>query len=416
MKKRKAALFTVIPFIALLVIASIYLNNYYHADVAALDALTSDEDVTVKKTGDGWLFDGPSKDTALIFYPGAKVEETAYAPLLHQIAKSGIDVFLVKMPARLALFGINKAETVQQTYAYDRWYIGGHSMGGAMAALYASEHGDNLDGLILCAAYATKPLDSSLQVILIYGSEDGVLNMEKYEAGKQYLPVSAVEHMIVGGNHAQFGSYGIQSGDGIAEISAEAQQEAAADCIISAILPSGIMDSDNQGEGENNPPAPDFPEQPLYVPAEDETQIPDESETNEPVTATLDIALRDVDGNRKNYTFSYGGEDFRAQYTTDNWKIVDSYKITDTADMTAICQALLDVHPVHGRDMQSIRTAEDMAFEWLQHNLAYELLPEDNPWRRNAKDVDLNPEDQNKTFQEMYEDRTGKPFRIEDFL
>lgn len=84
--------------------------------------------------------------------------------------------------------------------------------------------------------------------------------------------------------------------------------------------------------------------------------------------------------------------------------------------MVSICQALLDVHPVHGSDMQSIRTAEDMAYEWLQHNLAYELLPEDNPWRRNAKDVDLNPEDQNKTFREMYEDRTGKEFRLEDLL
>lgn len=66
--------------------------------------------------------------------------------------------------------------------------------------------------------------------------------------------------------------------------------------------------------------------------------------------------------------------------------------------------------------MQSTRTAEDMAFEWLQHNLAYEFLPENNPWRENAKDVDLNPEDQNRTFQEMYEARTGKEFRLEDFL
>ena len=156
--------------------------------------------------------------------------------------------------------------------------------------------------------------------------------------------------------------------------------------------------------------------QPPYISEENDTQIQDEGETEEPGAATLEIALRDVDGNGKNYTFPYGGEDFKAQYTTDNWKIVDSYKITDTADMTAICQALLDVHPVHGRDMQSIRTAEDMAFEWQQHNLVYELLPEDNPWRRNAKDVDLNPEDQNKTLQEMYEDRTGKPFRLEDFI
>ena len=172
MKKRRVALYAVIPVIVLIVIAAAYQNQYYRADSTALDALTSDEDVTVRKIDSGWLFDGPSKDTALIFYPGAKVEETAYAPLLHQIAKGGIDVFLVKMPARLALFGINKAETVQQTYTYDKWYIGGHSMGGAMAALYAAEHGNNLDGLILCAAYATKPLDSSLKVLSICGTEE----------------------------------------------------------------------------------------------------------------------------------------------------------------------------------------------------------------------------------------------------
>ena len=222
--------------------------------------------------------------------------------------------------------------------------------------------------------------------------------------------------MIVGGNHAQFGSYGIQSGDGAAKISAEAQQEAAVECIISTVKQAVITDSDNQVESVIDPPAPDFVKQPPYVPAENDAQIQDEGETEEPGAATLEIALRDVDGNGKNYTFTYGGEDFKAQYTTDNWKIVDSYKITDTADMTAICQALLDVHPVHGRDMQSIRTAEDMAFEWQQHNLVYELFPENNSWRQSAKDVDLNPADQNKTLQEMYEDRTGKPFRLEDFI
>ena len=416
MKKRKAALFAAIPVIALLVIAAIYLSNYYRADPAALDTLSSDEDVTVKKTAGGWLFDGPSEDTVLIFYPGAKVEETAYAPLLHQIAKDGIDVFLVKMPFRLAVLGKNKAEAVQQAYSYVRWYIGGHSMGGAMAALYAAESGNSLDGLILCAAYATKPLDNSLHAVSIYGSEDKVLNMDKYEAGKPFLPVGAVEHIIVGGNHAQFGSYGEQSGDGTAEISAEAQQAAAADCIVSTVLTTWSMTPlESQGEQEDSPSVPDST-QPPYVPTEADTQIPDDAETEEPVTGDLDIGLHDVDGKGKNYSFSYGGEDFKAQYTTDNWKIVDSYKITNTEDMVSICQALLDVHPVHGSDMQSIRTAEDMAYEWLQHNLAYELLPEDNPWRRNAKDVDLNSEDQNKTFREMYEDRTGKELHLEDLL
>ena len=73
-------------------------------------------------------------------------------------------------------------------------------------------------------------------------------------------------------------------------------------------------------------------------------------------------------------------------------------------------------YPARVRDMESFRTPEDMAFEWLQYNIAYAFLSDDSPWKRSAKDVDLNPADQGKTFEEMYEDRTGKKFRIEDFL
>jgi len=118
------------------------------------------------------------------------------------------------------------------------------------------------------------------------------------------------------------------------------------------------------------------------------------------------IEIQDIDG--KNYTFDYKGETFSAIYTTDNWKIIDSYRIKDKNDITTICEALIDIHPIHGADMVTYRTATDMAFEWLQHNLAYEILPEGNSWRRNAKDVDLNPEDQYRTLAEMYEARTGK--------
>jgi len=133
---------------------------------------------------------------------------------------------------------------------------------------------------------------------------------------------------------------------------------------------------------------------------------------NEP----LDINLRDTDGNGKNYLFTYDGEDFTAVYTTDNWKIYDSYKITNTEDITIICEALKSEHEVHGSDMESFRTAEDMAYEWLQHNIAYQFLSDDSPWKGHAKNVDLDPKDQGKSFDEIYEDRTGKEFKLEDFL
>ena len=110
----------------------------------------------VEKTEYGWFLDGPSEENALIFYPGAKVEETAYAPILHRFAEEGMDVCLVKMPFRLAFFGISKASDVMAQYEYENWYIGGHSLGGAMSAVYAADHGDELKGIVLLAAYATK--------------------------------------------------------------------------------------------------------------------------------------------------------------------------------------------------------------------------------------------------------------------
>ena len=113
------------------------------------------------------------------------------------------------------------------------------------------------------------------------------------------------------------------------------------------------------------------------------------------------IVIKDIDGNNTNYEFTYNEETYTAVYTLDNWKIYNSYKIKNTNDIKKICQALIDIHSVHGNDLISYRNADDMAFEWLQHNIAYDVLPENNKWRENAKDVDLDPQDQNKTFKEI---------------
>lgn len=127
--------------------------------------------------------------------------------------------------------------------------------------------------------------------------------------------------------------------------------------------------------------------------------------TNEIKEINKKIEIKDIDGT--NYEFKYKNEVFKATYTYDNWKIYNSYKITNENDIKAICKALIEIHPVHGSDMKSYRTPSDMAYEWLQHNLAYQILPKDNAWRNNAKDVDLDPKDQGKSMKEIYEDRTG---------
>ena len=236
MKKRKLKkriwMFPLCAAALLVVCFFLYTEHYYHADQTALSALESDDTVTVIKTDFGWLFDGPSENDALIFYPGAKVEETAYAPLLHLLAKEGMDICLVKMPFRLAFFGSSKADDLMPRYSYTNWYIGGHSLGGAMAANYAANHEKLLSGVVLLAAYSTKKLSDSLAVISVYGSEDHVLNMKKLKEGDAYLPDTAVKYVIDGGNHAQFGNYGEQDGDGKALISAMDQQHQTAELIV----------------------------------------------------------------------------------------------------------------------------------------------------------------------------------------
>ncbi len=213
----------------------LYVSDYYRADQTAVLALNSSDLVTVKETAYGWLMDGPSEDTALVFYPGGKVEETAYTPLLKQLAGKGLDVCLMKMPFHLAFFDIDGAERVIHSHPYTHWYIGGHSLGGAMAAVFAAHHGNELDGVILLAAYPTEMLDQRLTEILLYGTEDRVLNRSKIEKGRAYAPANYVEYIISGGNHAQFGNYGAQIGDGKADISTDEQQRETVDVIIRAL-------------------------------------------------------------------------------------------------------------------------------------------------------------------------------------
>lgn len=225
-ERRKGRLIGAAAVLLALVLAGwIYSADYYRAEDAALQALQTDT-VLVQRTDYGWFFDGPAEDQALIFYPGAKVEESAYAPLLRSLAEGGLDVCLVKMLLHLAVLDMNAADGIRQQYGYRRWYIGGHSLGGAVAANYAAAH--DLDGVILLAAYPTKPVDEPM--LLICGTEDAVVDREKLSASGTYGAVT--EEEIEGGNHAGFGNYGPQRGDGEAAISPEQQQAIAREAIF----------------------------------------------------------------------------------------------------------------------------------------------------------------------------------------
>lgn len=237
MKKRIVRI-TIIAAAVILVIAAaffLYVSDYYRA--ADRDGALADTDlVRVSKTDFGYFFDGPGEDSAVIFYPGAKVEDLAYAELLKLVAAGGADCFLVHMPYNLAVLGANKADDVMAEYDYERWYLAGHSLGGAMAASYSEKNSERLDGLILLAAYSTKDLSGlELKTLSIYGSEDKVVNMAKIEEGRGLMPDAYEEFVIEGGNHAGFGNYGEQRGDGEAKLPADEQRALTAEKILECV-------------------------------------------------------------------------------------------------------------------------------------------------------------------------------------
>ncbi|MCD7846528.1 MAG: alpha/beta hydrolase [Oscillospiraceae bacterium] len=225
----KIVIIVVIALCVILVAAFVwYVSDYYHADVD--EYISSTDTVSVVETDNGLLFDGSGTDTALIFYPGAKVEYTSYAPIMMSLAENGVDCFLVEMPFNMAFFGMNRAMDIISEYDYDSFYISGHSLGGAMAASFASNHQDELTGVVFLAAYSTSSL-GDLPTLSIYGSEDGVLNFEKVESGRQYA-TDYTEICIEGGNHAGFGCYGEQSGDNPATITQEEQWQETVETIL----------------------------------------------------------------------------------------------------------------------------------------------------------------------------------------
>lgn len=163
------------------------------------------------------------------------MEHTAYIPLMQACSEQGILCVLVEMPFRLAVLDVNAADGIQEQYPQiESWYIGGHSLGGSMAASYLSEHADSFEGLVLLGAYSTADLSAGdLEVLSVYGSEDGVMNREKYVQNKTNLPADFMENVVEGGCHAYFGMYGAQDGDGIPTITNEEQICLTADAIAS---------------------------------------------------------------------------------------------------------------------------------------------------------------------------------------
>ena len=238
MKKKIILLVIIVLILSLVGGTAYYINDYYHAEETAVSLITTPkENVVVTEENGVFTFKPQNATKGIIFYPGGKVEAKAYAPLMYALAEEGVLSILVTMPGNLAVLDMNAADGIcEQHPEIENWYMSGHSLGGSMAASYIAENSQEFDGIILLASYSTADLSNSdLNVLSIYGSNDGVLNREKYSEHKPNLPSDFEEFIIDGGCHAYFGAYGEQEGDGEAQITREEQIEITVDEITKFI-------------------------------------------------------------------------------------------------------------------------------------------------------------------------------------
>lgn len=224
-------------------VVSWWLLTLPDADAAAVAAVRDASDLEVVDTGGGVELHpavGPA-DTAVIFYPGAGVPPEAYLPTWAQIVRDAeVSVHIPAMPLRLAVLAPSRADRVRAEHPeVARWWVGGHSLGGAMATSYAGGTAPGeLEGVILWAAFATggAGLDerTDLTVLSVAGERDGLATPEDLAERRDLLPQDVVMVELAGVSHAQFGRYGAQRGDGTPLVSDERAAELIADAVTAA--------------------------------------------------------------------------------------------------------------------------------------------------------------------------------------
>lgn len=188
------------------------------AEPKALAAVNDNSAVTLTDEGDAWVMApaSGSSEVGLVFIPGAKVEPVAYAATLVGVVEAGATVVITKPTLNLALFDLRPLDAFTDLAPdVDDWAVGGHSLGGVRACQLAQD----ADGLVLFGSYCVDDLASTdLDVLSISASKDGLSTPDEIESRAELLPADTTFVVIEGGNHAGFGAYGVQPGDGQATI------------------------------------------------------------------------------------------------------------------------------------------------------------------------------------------------------
>lgn len=237
--KKKLILLVILAIVLVSIVGFVYyVSDYYHADSTALAALKSTDSYIVNDSENSVTFT-PTKNkssTGIIIYPGGKVQAESYSVIASKLASNGYTTIIVKMPFNLAFFDSNKANDVIVIAEHPEiktWVIGGHSLGGVFASDYAVNHQDKIKGVIYLAAYPSKDAsNATFKALSIRGSLDNLTTSEDIEKNKNKFPVNTTFITINGGNHYNYGNYGVQAGDNNSTITREQQQNETVNAIL----------------------------------------------------------------------------------------------------------------------------------------------------------------------------------------
>ncbi len=216
--------------LTLAVVGALVWLRPFGASVEAVEAMsgTAQVQVTSSSTRITLTPTGVAPRSGLVFQPGARVDPRAYVPLLTRVAEAGSLVVVVKQPLDIGFTAVDAPGAVLADHPeVRRWAVGGHSLGGVVAASYAGDHPDQVSGLLLWASYPLDPLAdrTDLAVTSVSGTRDGLATPEDITASLDDLPPDTAVVTVEGGVHAFFGDYGVQPGDGTPTVDRATAQE-----------------------------------------------------------------------------------------------------------------------------------------------------------------------------------------------
>lgn len=237
-----------------------YLGTPFAASPEDIRAVEENPAVEVVAEDGGYVIaPGPSHEapnpvaepTGMVFYPGGRVHPNAYLPVLSPVVeRTGITVYIPKAPLNLAVFDQDMAGTVVESRPdVERWYVGGHSLGGAMACRFARSNPDQVSGVVLLGSYCDRDLEGTgLRVLSVQGGADTVIDRDTYRRNRENLPRDRTTEVTVSGmNHTQFGAYTGQRGDSPGSISTREAHGELHDILVTFLVDERVEENASVG-------------------------------------------------------------------------------------------------------------------------------------------------------------------------